>query len=166
MTNVTVHYLFSKNEKIGSRIIVEGTAYLESELNKDTEVPSHVAILVNNKWVFESTLETGVRRISYEKWLEINSEVAKYKCTTYRTLEEVINYFRSIKDKKYDYIGATYFGYRILLNKLLSKPIPEINTLEDEDKYFCCEVMGKMLGLDYRMTAPVQIMVQAKDLLT
>lgn len=162
---ITVHYLFSKNKKIGSKIIRWGTEHLESSVAKD-EVPSHVAILVNERWVFESTLETGVRRIAYKEWLENNTEVGKYKCQTPRTLEEVIGYFRSIKDKKYDYYGLTYFGIWIGLNKFFKVKIPKENKWGKDDMYFCCEVMGEMLGLDYNMTSPVQVMVQTRDILT
>lgn len=164
-TKVEIHYLFSKNDKIGSVSIRKSTAYLEPQLDPDTEVPSHVAILVNNRWVFESTLETGVRRITYEEWKKQNTEVAKYKCTSTRTLEEIVRYFRSIKDKKYDYCGVVYFGYRVILNKIFGIEIPNINKWNKDDMYFCCEVMGTMLGLDYQMVAPVQIMVQAERLL-
>ena len=164
--DVTIHYLFSKNDKIGSKIIRWGTRHLEPSLCNGCEVPSHVAILVNERWVFESTLETGVRRIEYKKWLEINTEVAKYKCQTPRTLESVIDYFRSIKGKKYDFIGLCYFAIRIGLNKFFGTPIPEKNKWNKEDRYFCCEVMGEMLELDYEMVAPVEVMVQARDILS
>ena len=67
--NITLHYLFSKNEKIGSKIIRWATKHLVEA----KDVPSHVALLVNERWVFESTLFTGIRVIPYKKWLEINS---------------------------------------------------------------------------------------------
>lgn len=162
---VTVHYLFSKNKKIGSKIIRWGTRHLEPQLYKKCEIPSHVAILVNEKWVFESTLETGVRRISYKEWLEHNTEVAKYKCQTPRTITDVLNYFRAIKGKKYDYKGVIYFGIRVGLNKFFGMKIPKKNKWASDNKYFCCEVMGEMLGLDYEMTSPVQVMVQTKNVL-
>ena len=159
--NVTLHYLFSKNDKIGSKIIIYGTKHLETVL----DTPSHVAILVNNRWVFESTLETGVRRISYKKWLEINTEVAKIECPSERTLEEVLGLFRRIKDKKYDYLGVTYFGGCIALNKFFGMKVPKKNRLQSPNKYFCCEVMGELLGLDYQMRAPVQLMVESSKLI-
>lgn len=160
--DVTIHYLFSKNKLIGSKAIIWGTKHLEPNAH---DTPSHVAILVNEKWVFESTLETGVRRISYKDWLEKNTEVAKYKCQTKRNLTEVLDYFRAIKNKKYDYLGVIYFGWRVGLNKFFKIKIPKENKWDKENAYFCCEVMGEMLGLDYQMTSPVQVMVQTQKIL-
>lgn len=154
---VSVHYLFSKNKKIGSRLISWGTSYLEPKIKN---VPSHVAVLVNNKWVFESTLESGVRRISYEKWLEINEEVEKIECTQERELGEVLDYFRSIKDKKYDYQGILYFSWRILLFITLKIKMPTKNRFNRKNSYFCSEVVGKMTGVDCQMTAPVSLSVK------
>lgn len=159
---VKVHYLFSKNKKIGSKIISWGTGFLQPQIKK---VPSHVAVLVNNKWVFESTLETGVRRISYAKWLEINEEVEKVECTTMRTLEEVINYFRSIRDKKYDYQGVMYFSWRVMLFIALKLKMPTKNRFNRKNSYFCSEVIGKMTGIDCQMTAPVTLMLELKAIL-
>ena len=159
----TVHYLFSTSNLIGSKIIRWGTKHLEPEI-KNT--PSHVAILVNEKWVFESTLESGVKRISYDKWKEKNKEVGKYKCQTKRELSEVIDYFRSVNGKKYDYFALIYFSIYVGLNKFFGIKIPKKNKWNRKNSYFCSEVMGEMLGLDYQMTAPVQIMAQAQKLLT
>jgi len=161
---VTLDYLFSKNDLIGSKVISWGTAHLDKSVDAD-KVPSHVAILVNNKWVFESTLDTGVRRIFYEKWKEINTEVAKYRDPRDLELSYVLDYYRSIKAKKYDYLGLVYFGYRVALSKLFRVSIPTKNRLGRDDMYFCCEVIGEMLKLDYEMTAPVQVMVKTKKLL-
>lgn len=151
---VEIHYLFSKNKKIGSKLISWGTGFIEPEVKN---VPSHVAILVNNRWVFESTLETGVRRISYKKWLEINEEVDKIGCTQERTLSEVIEYFRSISNKKYDYQGIVYFGWRVLLKIIFKLKMPIKNRFNRKNSYFCSEVVGKMTGVDCQMTAPVSL---------
>ena len=69
MKKIKVHYLFSKNKKIGSKLIAWGTAH---RCDVD-DVPSHVAILVEERWVYESTLSSGVRVIPYKKWKEINT---------------------------------------------------------------------------------------------
>lgn len=159
---VTVHYLFSRNKKIGSKIICWGTKHLEPEV---ADTPSHVAVLVNGKWVFESTLETGVRRISYEEWKKINHEIEKLPCKTTRTLEEVIGYYRKIHKKKYDYKGLTYFAHHVAMNKFFGIAIPDENHWEDRNMYFCSEVIGEMLQKDFSMTAPVQILVQAREIL-
>ena len=140
----SVHYLFSNNSKIGSRIISWGTSHLEPSIK---EVPSHVAVLVNEKWVFESTLNTGVRKISYKDWVKINKEVGKIKCKETRTLKEIISYFRHIHHKKYDYKGLAYFSKCVALNKFFGTSIPKENKWADDSMYFCCEVVGEMRGV-------------------
>ena len=157
---IKVDYLFSKNDKIGSKVISWGTSFIEPQIE---DVPSHTAILINNRWVFESTLESGVRRISYQEWLKINKEVCKIPCTQERTLEGIIEEFRQIKDKKYDYIGLVYFGLRVLLFICFRLRIPKKNILNRKNSYFCSEVVGKMTGIDCQMTAPVTLMSKLKN---
>jgi hypothetical protein len=154
---VTVHYLFSKNDKIGSKIISWGTKHLEPTV-KDT--PSHTALLINNRWVHESTLETGVRVISYDKWKQINTEVAKIECSVKRSYPIIKKMYQEIRHRKYDWMGIIYQGIWVALNKFFKKPIPEINRLEDPDKYFCCEVVGRLTNTDCSMKSPVQLMVE------
>lgn len=148
-------YLFSRNKKIGSKIISYGTSFLEPSI-KNT--PSHTAILMNNKRVFESTLETGVRIISYKKWLEVNEEVAKIPCTKERSVEEVFEYFKSIKHKKYDYMGVLYFSLKLLLFLLFNKKMPKKNKWNNKNKYFCSEIVGKLTNIDCQMIAPVTLL--------
>ena len=161
---VTVDYLFSKNKNgaIGSEIIIQGTRLLAPELPKD-EVPSHVAILVNNRWVFESTLEHGVKRIEYSKWLEKNTVIKKVPCLKTWDLSNIIQIFKDIRDKKYDYPAITYFSWRMLLFIIFKKKLPSVNRFNSEDKYFCCEAVGKMTGCDYQMTAPVVLMLSIEE---
>ena len=152
---VSVHYLFSRRDLIGSKTISWGTKHLYPEFKK---TPSHVAILVNNRWVHESTLDSGIRVMSYEKWLNINDEVAKIACEKEWDYEYIKNLFRDIKDKKYDWAGIVYLGLWMVPSKLLNVSIPNKNLLECPDRYFCSEVMGYMLGSNYDMKAPVQIL--------
>jgi len=153
---VKVHYLFSNNNKIGSKIISWGTKHLTDR----EDVPSHVAILVNNRWVHESTLESGVRVISYKKWLEINKEVAKVPCKQEkRNYSEIKTIFREIKDKDYDYLGVCYLGLALGANKLADIEIPKDNKWEDKNKYFCCEAVEKLTGVESTsMDSPVQVL--------
>ena len=159
MSKAKVHYLFSRNKKIGSRLISFGTSFVHPEVDV---VPSHVAVLVNDRWVFESTLESGVRRIEYKKWLEINEEVAKVECKQKWELKGIIDFYRSLSGKKYDYIGVTYFSWRVLLYILFKIEIPKENKFNHDSRYFCSEVVGKMTGVDYEMTAPVTIMLEVQ----
>jgi len=64
-----VDYLFSRNKKIGSKIISWASGLLIKDLEK---VPSHVAILLDEHLVMESTLTTGVRAVPYSYWKKIN----------------------------------------------------------------------------------------------
>jgi hypothetical protein len=152
---VSVHYLFSRRDLIGSKLISYGTRHLYPEF-KNT--PSHVAILVNDRWVHESTLDTGVRVMSYEKWLELNEEVAKVACPIEWEYEDIKNLFRSIQDKKYDWLGVIYLGLWMIPSKLFNVKIPEHNAWENPNKYFCSEVMGYMLNSNYDMKPPVEVL--------
>jgi len=161
---VIVDYLFSKSREgaIGSKVIIEGTRLLAPELPKD-EVPSHVAILVNNRWVFESTLESGVKRIEYKKWLKKNVVVKKIPCLKKWDLSKIIEIFKNIRDKKYDYPAIVYFSWRMMLFIAFKKKLPSANKFNSEDKYFCCEAVGEMTGCDYQMTAPVVLMLSIEE---
>lgn len=156
---VDVHYLFSRNKKIGSKLISWGTKHLQPEIS---DTPSHIAILINNRWVHESTLDSGVRVISYTKWLEINEEIDKIQCPIGpRDYSEIKTIFKEIKGNKYDYLGVTYLGISLGANKFLGTSIPETNKWESKDKYFCCEAVEKLTGLNSTsMKAPVQLMVE------
>lgn len=151
---ISLAYLFSRNNKIGSRLISWGTKSLAST----KIVPSHVALLINNKWVFESTLSTGIRIISYQKWLEINEEVRKIPCQSKRTYGEIKTLFKALEGRSYDYLGVIYFGWRIFLNMLFKLDMPKVNHWQSKNKYFCTEVVGKLLNIDYGMISPVQLM--------
>lgn len=156
MKKVKIHYLFSKNNKIGSRAISFCTRKL-TDVPHD-QVPSHVAILVNNRWVYESTFDSGIRVISYEKWLQINQEVYKVKSPKEFEYKEIKNKFKEVKAKKYDWLGAIYFGLHIIKNSIFKTPIPEKNKWASKDRYFCSEVLGHLLDEDFSMESPVQIM--------
>ena len=151
---VSVHYLFSKNSLIGSKIISWGT----SHLHNTPETPSHIAVLINHRWVFESTMNSGIRILTYKKWLKINKEVAKIPGDK-REYVDIKKIFRAVKNKKYDKLGVAYLSYHIALNKFFKKEIPERNKWEDPNKYFCCEAVAKLTDNYYSMKAPVDIMV-------
>lgn len=153
---VKVHYLFSRNEKPGSKFIQWGTKHRHNL----SVTPSHIALLVNERWVFESTLATGVRVYPYSKWLEINEELDKIPCSKDREYSEIKAIYKEIQDKKYDWAGVTYFGYRLFLNRYFHNPIPLVNKWDDKDKYFCCEAVARLTGVNYDMKAPVDLMVK------
>jgi hypothetical protein len=151
---VKVSYVFSKNTKIGSKLIVWATRFLAKDPNI---VPSHCALLLNNKYILESTLEKGVNVRVFSEWLEHNELVA---CLDDGIIEyEAIKaQFLGIKNKKYDYPAIVYFGITLLLCKFLGIPIPKRNILQSKNKYFCCEIIGKLNDQNYQMTSPVEVM--------
>ena len=155
---VKVHYLFSKRDKWGSKLIAWGTDHMSDE----PVTPSHIAILVQERWVFESTLESGVRVMSYPKWSELNDEVACIPCAqVYRDYSEIKNIFRDIKGKGYDWLGVMYFAGWIFLNRYMKAAIPGVNKWESQDKYFCSEAVGRLINNErYSMRAPVQLLVE------
>lgn len=145
---VTVEALFSHNDLIGSKVIYKGSKHLAPELPNI----SHTAILVNGRWVHESTGHSGVRVISYDKWKEINTEVAKIKLED-REYQDIADQYRKILGKEYDYLGVCYLGLCIIPT-FFGKKLPEKNKWESPNKYFCCEVLGYLTGQYYGMSPP------------
>lgn len=154
----SIHILFSSNDKIGSKIIAYGTKYLAKNTEESV---SHVAILVNNRWVHESTGNSGVIVQSYNKWSKTHKEKARifYGYMEYQDLAE---HYRKIKFCSYDYFGVIYLTIYIFLNLLLNIDLPKKNKWESENKYFCCEVVGKLTNKYYGMKAPVQILEELR----
>lgn len=152
---VTVDALFSKSNKIGARIISAGTAHLASNIKPS---PSHTALLVNGRWVHESTGKAGVSVISYDKWQTLHKETARISLSS-REYQEIADEYRKMLGKKYDYLGISFFGLAIIPTFFGFK-LPKINKWESPNRYFCCEVLGKLTGHYYGMSAPVQILAK------
>jgi hypothetical protein len=148
---VTVHALFSNSHLIGAQVIAKGTAHLEPTLPQT----SHVAVLINNRWVHEAT-GAGVNIISYQKWLELHQEVGRVELKS-REYQEIADQFRSIQGKKYDYLGVFFLGLCIIPTFIGIK-LPAKNQWESKKKFFCCEVLGYLTGMYYGMSSPIQIM--------
>lgn len=155
---VSVHALFSSNNLIGSKIIAKGCRHL----GPDTPETSHVALLVNERWVHEATGH-GVNVLSYDKWTKVHQEVGRVVLAP-REYQEIADRFRQIMGKKYDYVGMLYLAFWVGLSFLGAK-IPKKNILESSTKYFCCEVVGKLTGQYYGMSAPVQIFANLKEVI-
>lgn len=149
---VTVHALFSVNDLIGSKIIAKGTKHLA----KGYPECSHSALLVNERWVYESTGHSGVRVISIDAWNTVNTEVKRIQLSDME-YQVLADHFRAIKGKKYDYLGVLFLGLDIATTFLGCK-LDNVNQWESPDKYFCCEVLGKLTQRYYGMHSPIQIM--------
>lgn len=152
---VTVHALFSYSDLIGAKIIAQGSAHLEPHMPKT----SHVAVLVNERWVHEAT-GAGVHISSYEKWSQVHKEVARVQLAS-QEYQEIADQFRSIQGKDYDYPGMLFLG-ACVIPTFVGLPLPKKNLLQSKNKYFCCEVLGYLTGQDYSMCCPVQILGKLK----
>jgi len=150
---VSVHAIFSHNHLIGSKLIANGTKHLAQSLNVKA---SHTAVLINERWVHESTGHSGVRVISYDLWKQINTEVGRVQLES-REYQEIADEFRKIKDKNYDYPGVIYLGLCIVPT-FFGLKLPEKNKWESPNRFFCCEVLGKLTGQYYGMSSPIQIL--------
>lgn len=155
---VPISLLFSRIDKWGSKCIAKYSGPLAPAI---APAPSHVAVLVDNKWVHESTLHTGVRVIPYSKWRAINEEVANIQCghMDYSVIKE---WYRDVQSRRYDWPGLVYLGFFILLHYFFKKPIPIFNRWQSNRRYFCCEVAGRLLKEDLSMMAPNQVLLLAE----
>lgn len=153
---VSVHALFSTSNKIGSHIIAKGSHHLA----KDVPECSHIAVLVNRRWVHESTMKTGVQVISYDKWKMLHTEVDRVKIDDME-YQIVADCFRDMLKKKYDWPGIVFFVLVIPFT-LIGFKMPKRNLLENKNKYFCCEVLGSLKKAYYSMMAPCQILRSLK----
>lgn len=154
---VSVDALFSRNKLIGSRIIAAGSSHLEPSIKK---TPSHVAILINKRWVHESTGKDGVHVSSLDKWQTHHEEVGRVSLQS-EEYQDIADRYRNISGRKYDYLGVSYLGLWIAASKFGAK-IPRINKWESKVKYFCCEALGYLTKEYYGMSAPVQILAILK----
>lgn len=153
-----IDYLFSHNKKIGSHLISWGSSLLTKGLK---DYPSHVAILLDDTFVLESVLSSGVRIAPYSQWKLINTELYKIPHTfTNEKCEQLKDLMFEVWNKKYDWLGITYFGYCILKYFLFKISLPTVNKWEQEDKYFCTEFAGRLSGHNYSMITPAMLYIE------
>jgi hypothetical protein len=158
--DIKLYYIFSRNKKIGSRLIAWASGLLVKDLEK---VPSHMALLIEiqdfpDAFILESVLEAGVRIVPYSKWLEINEECYKIPCKKQRTLEEIFVWVHDYWGKKYDWPGIAYFAWRFFLHLFFKLDFPKENAWQSDDRYFCNELGGKIAGYyKYSMVTPAKM---------
>ena len=152
-------YLFSRNEKIGSKLISWGSSLFKSDVtNLDGKIPSHVAVLIDDTFVIESTLSTGVRVIPFSEWEKHNETLFRLPTRGTFTKEEVQSLLFEMYGKDYDWLGIAFFAKTILLYFLFKTKVPEFNNWEQEDKFFCTEFAGRLDGhVDYSTTTPAKM---------
>lgn len=158
---MSYHYLFSKNNKIGSKVISWVSSLFKQDItNLDpNKIPSHVAVLIDECLVIESTLDTGVRIIPYNKWKELNEELYKIECIQSKNkLSEVKKQLLfEMWGKKYDWKGILYFAKCMLMYYFFKKPLPNHNKWERENYYFCTEFAARLTNYNYSMTTPAKM---------
>jgi len=158
---MTYHYVFSRNKKIGSKIISWSSSLLKNDVkNLDiNKIPSHVAVLIDDCIVIESTLTTGVRIIPYNKWLEINEELYKIKCiqSSQHLNSKKKELLFEMWGKKYDWFGILYFAKCIFLHYFFGKKLPNENKWERENYFFCTEFAARLTNYNYSMTTPAKM---------
>lgn len=153
---VTIHALFSRNEKIGSKLIAKGSKHLAPDMPET----SHVSVLVNNRWVHEATGD-GVNVLSYDLWQTMHTEVGRVQLKD-REYQEVADRFRLIQGKKYDYPGVFFLGI-CTVPTFVGFSLPKKNLWESPKKYFCCEVLGYLTNKYYGMSPPVLILKDLRE---
>jgi hypothetical protein len=158
---VKVTYLFSRQDKIGSRLI----SWASSKLLNIDPTPSHIAILLNDKYVFESTLDKGVHISRYEDWKSYNIELYQLTDTKPYEMYQIKVIYKPMLGKKYDYMGILYFAYRFLLMLVFNIKIPNINRWQRQNSYFCCEAVGKLAEIPYEMRTPAKMYEELSKLL-
>jgi hypothetical protein len=94
-------------------------------------------------------------------WKQINTESGRIQLES-REYQEIADEYRKIKGKKYDYLGVIYLGLCIIPT-FLGLNLPKKNKLESPNRYFCCEVLGKLTGKYYGMSSPIQILEDLKN---
>jgi len=150
-----IQYLFSRNKKIGSKLIAWASKYENLDVENR---PSHVALLINEKMVVESVFGSGVRIVPYYKWLEINEELYKLECEQGdRPSTEIVSEMMDLWGKPYDWYGIAYFAYRFIRLILFKEKLPEHNPWERSSHLFCVEAVGKVSGIYYSMTSPTKM---------
>jgi hypothetical protein len=150
-----IDYLFSRNKKLGSKLIAWGSGLFKTHIKNLNQIPSHVAILLNDTIVIESTLTTGVRMIPYNKWKNINEEL--YKIPRQGKGECIKCLLFEVWGKKYDYYGIIYFAAFMFRHLVCGAPLPEKNKWERENYFFCTEFAARLEGYNYSMTTPAKL---------
>lgn len=155
-----VYYLFSKNKKIGSKLISWSTGFLSPGL---ADVPSHVAVLVVDgdlELVYESTFSSGVRIVPFQKWRELNTILYKIEIRKIPNTTELSHILNDVWGKSYDWPGILYFAYRLTGYILFSIKMPKKNRWASSKKFFCTEFAARLEGLDYSITCPGKMFLE------
>lgn len=151
-----IQYVFSRNKKCGSKLIAWASALFPNHItNLKNGAPSHVAILLNETIIIESTLTTGVRMLPYNKWKQINEELYKIDRTGKGECVKCLLF--EVWGKKYDWFGILYFTYQMIKHLIFKSNLPDKNKWEREEYFFCTEFAARLEGYNYSMTTPAKM---------
>jgi hypothetical protein len=147
-------YLFSKNNKIGSKLISWASSFESLPLLDRDKIPSHVAIEINGQ-VYESTMLKGVRIIPKKQWSSINTEL--YSIKSNKKANKFLSAILSSIGRRYDWVGIFYFIFRFIGLILFRIKLPRTNTIHHKSKYFCTELVSYVEEADLSMTTPAKL---------
>lgn len=158
-------YVVTRNELQGSKLISKAT---KREFQKKEEVPSHFAIIFDDRWVFHSNFANGVHIEPYKHFIKRNKILKAFKdkncCMTGQECNEFQDHLIEVAyGSGYDWFAIAYLSYRIGLNYTFNVDIPEKNKWESSRKWFCNELFELKLGIDLSMKSPNDIMFLLYD---
>jgi hypothetical protein len=92
--------------------------------------------IIDGDYVIDSTLATGVRRITLEEW---KTHYSKYEIVEMpiKNLNTSLKWARAEVGKKYDMLGILSLAVR--------------KNYEERDKWFCSELVAEYLGIQYKV---------------
>jgi len=156
---MSIKAIFVTNSLPLSRLVSWGT---RRKGQKIADVPSHVGFLFFDSIMIDSTLTSGVKESTYDKFKDKYRIVSVVdlditESYTYRYLE---NARSRILGSGYDWIAITYYSYRVVLHKFFNIPIPKKNKMNVANNYFCTEVMQVITGTDYSIVSPNDLMIE------
>lgn len=156
-----IEYLFSKPKSkisVGGHMIRWASRKATPELSWE-DTPSHVAVLMNDTLVVESTLSTGVHIIPYYRWLQKNIEIAKLPCRMkYRPSAHVFRLMMDVWDKPYDWFGILYFSWAFFKNIVFNERLKDSNPWQRDSHFFCTEFAARLTGVDLSMKTPAMLL--------
>jgi hypothetical protein len=157
---MTIRYIFSRNQKCGSKLISWAGGLLIKDLEK---VPSHGCILIefadsSEGIIFESTLDGGVRLVPFSAWLTHNEVCYMITPKEQPDKNKVLSIISRLWGKKYDYPGILYFALCFVGFVLFKKSFPNTNKWSRDDKYFCLEAMFEICEYEHSgMATPAKM---------
>lgn len=145
-----IRYVFSRNQKYGSKLISWAGGLLVKDLEK---LPSHGCILIEfsdsyEGIIFESTFDSGVRLVPFSAWLTHNEICYIITPKVQPDRNKVLSIISRVWGKKYDFPGILYFALCFIRFILFKKCFPKINKWSSENKYFCLEAMFEITNYE------------------